>query len=85
MITLEAYWKGRDTEYADELTDEIRANAEVTVAKANELLARRLLQKAQQAPFAHLQAASRGHALQRCHPAACAFHARVVAAAQVVP
>ena len=40
MITLEAYWKGRDTEYADELTDEIRANAEVTVAKANELLAR---------------------------------------------
>ena len=40
MITLEAYWKGRDTEHADELTDEIRANAEIVVGRANELLAR---------------------------------------------
>ena len=40
MITLDAYWKGRDTEYANELTDEIRANAQVTVDRANELLAR---------------------------------------------
>jgi len=40
VITLEAYWKGRDTEYAHELTDTIRANAAVTVDKANELLAR---------------------------------------------
>lgn len=40
MISLEAYWKGRDKEYADELTDEIRANAEKTVELANELLTR---------------------------------------------
>jgi hypothetical protein len=40
MITLAAYYKGRDVSHAEELTDEIRANAEVTVAKANELLAR---------------------------------------------
>ena len=40
MITLEAYWMGRDKEYADELTDEIRANAQVTVDRVNELLAR---------------------------------------------
>ena len=40
MITLEAYWKGRDKEYADEITDEIRANAQKTVERANELLAR---------------------------------------------
>ena len=40
MITLETYWMGRDVEHAEELTDEIRANAEITVAKANELLAR---------------------------------------------
>ena len=38
MITLTDYWKGRDSEYASELTEEIRANAEVTVAKANALL-----------------------------------------------
>ena len=38
MIGLEAFWKGRDTRYADELTDEIRANAETTVGKANQLL-----------------------------------------------
>ena len=40
MITLDAYWKGRDKEYADELTDQIRANAQVTVDRVNELLAR---------------------------------------------
>lgn len=45
MITMEAYWKGpdavrRDEAYADQVTDAIRANAEVTVAKANELLER---------------------------------------------
>ena len=40
MISLEAYWRGRDTEYADELTDAIRANAQVTVDRANDLLAR---------------------------------------------
>lgn len=39
MITLESYWKGRDTKYADELTDQIRANAQVTVDRVNELLA----------------------------------------------
>lgn len=40
MISLDAYWKGRDKEYADELTDEIRGNAEKTVELANELLSR---------------------------------------------
>lgn len=40
MITLEAYWKGRDSTHAGELTDEIRANAERTVARCNELLER---------------------------------------------
>ena len=40
MIDLTAYWKGRDALYAEELTDEIRANAEVTVERVNELLER---------------------------------------------
>ena len=40
MIDAAAFWKGRDTEYAEELTDEIRRNAEVTLAKVNELLER---------------------------------------------
>ena len=40
MIDFKAYWKGRDTEYADELTEAIRANAEITVGKVNELLDR---------------------------------------------
>lgn len=40
MITLEAYWKGRDVQYASELTDEIRANAQRTVELANEFLSR---------------------------------------------
>ena len=35
MISLEQYWKGRDVEYADELTEEIKANAAETVAKVN--------------------------------------------------
>ena len=38
MISLHDYWKGRDSTYFEELTDEIRSNAEVTVAKANEFL-----------------------------------------------
>ena len=40
MITLHAYWMGRDVTHADELTAEINVNAQITVAKANELLAR---------------------------------------------
>lgn len=40
MIDLKAYYKGRDTQYAEELTDEIRANAQITVDKVNELLSR---------------------------------------------
>ena len=39
MITLEAYFKGRDKEYANEITQTIRDNAAVTVEKINELLA----------------------------------------------
>ena len=38
MINLHAFWKGRDVTYAAELTDEIKANAQETVDKANELL-----------------------------------------------
>ena len=38
MIDLTAYWKGRDTQYAAELTDEIIFNAGVTVSKANDWL-----------------------------------------------
>ena len=40
MITLADYWMGRDVEYADELTEEIRANAQITVDKVNALLER---------------------------------------------
>ena len=39
MITLEAYWKGRDKEYPDELTESIKENAAETVRRVNELLA----------------------------------------------
>lgn len=39
MITLDAYFRGRDKEYADELTAEIQANAAETVRRVNELLA----------------------------------------------
>lgn len=40
MISLTAYWMGRDIQFADQLTDEIRTNAEVTVGRANALLER---------------------------------------------
>jgi hypothetical protein len=40
MIDLKAFYNGREEAYRNELTDEIRRNAEDTVAKANELLAR---------------------------------------------
>ena len=40
MITLRTYWMGRDSTHAEELTDEILANAHLTVAKCNELLER---------------------------------------------
>ncbi len=37
-ITLKQYWKGRDTEFASELTDEIKKNAAETVRRANQFL-----------------------------------------------
>lgn len=40
MISMAVYWMGRDRTHAEELTDEIRRNADVTVAKANRLLER---------------------------------------------
>ena len=40
MIDLKAFYNGREEAYRDELTDEIRRNAEDIVAKANELLKR---------------------------------------------
>ena len=40
MITLEDYWQGRDVEYASDLTEEIRANAQITVDRTNQLLER---------------------------------------------
>lgn len=40
MIDMQAYWMGRDLEYAEELTEEIRANAQVTVDRTNQLLDR---------------------------------------------
>src|SRR3990167_10307886 len=40
MITIEAYFMGRDITHAEELTDEINRNAQVTVARCNELLTR---------------------------------------------
>lgn len=39
MITLKQFWMGRDATHASELTDEIRANANVTVERVNKLLA----------------------------------------------
>ena len=39
MITLSEYWNGRDKDYADECTDEIKANAAETVKRVNKLLA----------------------------------------------
>jgi hypothetical protein len=38
MITLTDYFMGRDSQYPDELTDDIRKNAAETVARANLLL-----------------------------------------------
>ena len=38
MITLKEYFQGRDKEFANELTDQLRINAEVTVARVNALL-----------------------------------------------
>lgn len=38
MITLSDYWMGRDIKYASECTDEIKANAQRTVDKVNELI-----------------------------------------------
>jgi len=40
MITLEQYWMGRDVEYASDFTEEIRANAQITVDRVNQLLER---------------------------------------------
>lgn len=40
MISLQAFWMGRDRQYAGELTDEIRENAEETLGKVNALLER---------------------------------------------
>jgi len=40
MIDLEAFYCGRDEAYVDELTDEIRANAQDTLARTNRLLGR---------------------------------------------
>lgn len=40
MIDCKAYYDGRGEAYRDELIDEIRRNAEATVARANELLKR---------------------------------------------
>lgn len=40
MIDLKAFYNGRDAAFRDELTDDIRRNAEDTVARANELLRR---------------------------------------------
>lgn len=39
MISLNDYFMGRNVKYADELTDELLANAQITVAKVNQLLA----------------------------------------------
>lgn len=38
MITLEAYYMGRDKAYPGELTDALRSNAQATVEKANKLI-----------------------------------------------
>ena len=39
MISLADYFMGRDRQFPDELTNEMRANAEETVDKVNQLLA----------------------------------------------
>ena len=40
MISLHVYWMGRDVTHTEELTDEIQRNAQATVDRVNELLAR---------------------------------------------
>lgn len=40
MITLEQFYKGRNLQYASELTDSIKINAVETLRRANELLKR---------------------------------------------
>lgn len=39
MIEPTQFWKGRDVEYANELTEQIKANAATTMARVDELLA----------------------------------------------
>lgn len=39
MITFEAFWMGRDTKFASDLTDEIKKNAKDFVPKVNAFLA----------------------------------------------
>ena len=38
MISLSEYFMGRDRQYGGELTDELRANAQITVDRVNQLL-----------------------------------------------
>jgi hypothetical protein len=38
MITEKQFWQGRDTQYASQLTETIRANAKETIRRANKLL-----------------------------------------------
>lgn len=38
MITIDDYYKGRDKQYADELTPDIESNALITVDRINQLL-----------------------------------------------
>ena len=40
MITSDMFWKGRDKQFASEITSEIRANAAETLRRANMLLER---------------------------------------------
>ena len=40
VITLETYFMGRDKTHGEELSDEVQSNAQITVQRTNELLAR---------------------------------------------
>lgn len=40
MITAKGFWRGRDVEFKSQLTAEIKANAEITIERANALLVR---------------------------------------------
>lgn len=76
MIDLKAFYCGRDESHGHDLTDEIRRNAEVTVARANALLDR--------ARFAHvctvnsgwrprqINAATPNASATSCHLTGCA-------------